>query len=73
MISLFGKKPEPAPTVYTEQTCSSCGAVERRPFEQGDHVYKEQGVRCGKCGSNATIVTAIYGEYPPESDSKKKS
>ena len=64
---LFGKKPEPQPTNYTEQTCGRCGDRERRPFEQGDYVFKD-GARCAKCNS-ATLVTAIYGEYPPEKKS----
>lgn len=61
----FSKKPEPQPVPYTEQTCGGCGEKERRPFEQGDHVYKG-GTRCTKCNSTSTLMTAIYGEYPPE-------
>jgi hypothetical protein len=64
-MMFFGKKKEPAPTLYTEQACNSCGDKERRPFEQGDYVFKE-GVRCKKCNSASTMISAIYGEYPPE-------
>lgn len=60
----WGKKPEPVATIYTEETCNSCGDHARRPFESGDNVY-EQGRACTKCGSS-TVVTAVYGEYPPE-------
>lgn len=60
----WSKKPEPKPTVYTEETCSSCGERARRPFEERDHVY-EHGASCKKCNSS-TMITAVYGEYPPE-------
>lgn len=63
-MMFFGKKKEPAPTLYTEQTCNSCGDKERRPFEQGDYVF-EEGVQCKKCNSASTMISAIYGEYPP--------
>lgn len=63
-MMFFGKKKEPAPTLYTEQACNSCGDKERRPFEPGDYVFKE-GVRCKKCNSISTMISAVYGEYPP--------
>lgn len=63
--SLFGSgKKEVKPTIYTEQTCNSCGDVVKRPFEDGDHVFKP-GLACGKC-SATTLITAVYGQYPPE-------
>ena len=61
----FGKKKEPEPTLHTEQICNSCGENERRPFEQGDYVFKE-GTCCKKCNSVSTMISAIYGEYLPE-------
>lgn len=62
---MFGsKKKESKPTIYTEETCNACGEVARRPFEEGDYVFK-QGFQCKKC-SSSTMVTAVYGEYPPE-------
>ncbi len=60
----WSKKPEVKPAIYTEETCNSCGERARRPFEVGDNVY-EQGRACTKC-SSSTLVTAVYGEYPPE-------
>lgn len=71
MFNLFGKKPEVLPTIYTEQSCNSCGHKERRPFEQGDHVFAK-GAPCARCGSSDTLLSAIYGEYPPNPDKKKK-
>jgi hypothetical protein len=62
---IFGKKKEVPPTIYTEQVCSRCGEKERRPFEQGDYVFR-QGTRCKKCDSSDTMISAVYGEYPPE-------
>lgn len=62
---IFGKKKEILPTIYTEQVCGRCGEKERRPFEQGDYVFR-QGVRCKKCDSADTTISAVYGEYPPE-------
>ncbi|MER3408084.1 MAG: hypothetical protein C4292_04870 [Nitrososphaera sp.] len=69
--NLFGKKPEALPTIYSEQSCNSCGNRERRPFEQGDHVFT-RGKQCARCGSSDTLVTAVYGEYPPDEKNKKK-
>lgn len=63
-MMFFSKKPEPKPTMYTEKTCSGCGDRQRRPFEQGDYVFMA-GARCEKCNA-ATLITAIYGEYPAE-------
>jgi hypothetical protein len=61
---LWGKKPDPVPTILTEETCNACGERTRRLFEVGDNVY-ELGKACTKC-SSSTLVTAIYGEYPLE-------
>lgn len=61
---IFGKKAPPMPTIYTEETCNSCGDKSRRPFEQGDNVFGS-GSSCKKCHSS-TLVTAVYGEYPAE-------
>lgn len=61
---IFGKKEPPTPAIYTEETCNSCGEKSRRPFEVGDCVFGS-GSSCKKCHSS-TMVTAVYGEYPPE-------
>lgn len=66
MVTLFGKKKEALPTTYTEETCSSCGEKARRPFEEGDYVYRDGTSSCKNCGSQSTMVSAIYGEYPPD-------
>ncbi|HVX03056.1 MAG TPA: hypothetical protein VHA09_07870 [Nitrososphaera sp.] len=66
MIALFGKKKEVQPTIYTEETCGSCGEKVRRAFEEGDYVFAPGPAACTKCGSSSTMVSAIYGEYPPE-------
>ncbi len=58
------KKPESKPTIYTEETCNSCGEQTRRPFKVGDNVYT-QGKACTRC-SASTMITAVYGEYPQE-------
>lgn len=66
---LFGKKKEVLPTIYTEETCSSCGEKVRRPFEEGDYIFRggNDGSSCKKCGASSTMMmSAIYGEYPPE-------
>lgn len=62
---LFGKKKEVKPEIYSEDTCQSCGEKARRPFKEGDYVYG-RGDQCSKCSSANTLVTAVYGEYPPE-------
>jgi hypothetical protein len=63
---LFRKK-EVKPETYTEETCQSCGEKSRRQFEDGDYVYKTGG-QCKKCSSSDTLVSAIYGEYPQDSN-----
>jgi hypothetical protein len=69
---LFGKKKEAPPVVYSEITCNSCGEKSRRPFEEGDYVFrKSDNLACEKCGSLSGIVSSIYGEYAEED--KKKS
>jgi hypothetical protein len=65
---LFRQKKETKPEVFSEETCSSCGEVSTRPFEEGDIVFNV-GKNCIKCSSPSTKITAIYGVYPPE-DSK---
>jgi DNA-directed RNA polymerase subunit RPC12/RpoP len=62
--SLFRKKKDTSPTVYTEESCSSCGEKVKRLFQESDYIYKE-AVMCKKC-SASTLITAIYGEYPRE-------
>ena len=62
---LFGKKKEVKPEIYSEDTCQSCGEKARRQFKEGDYVYG-RGEQCAKCSSANTLVTAVYGEYPPE-------
>jgi hypothetical protein len=68
------KKKEVAPTIYTEETCKNCGEKKRRNFEDGDYIYKSSssnGSVCKRCSStNTTMITAIYGEYPPEKQKK---
>lgn len=64
---LFGKKKEVKPEIFTEDTCQSCGEKSRRQFEDGDYVYGS-GKQCKKCSSANTLVTAVYGEYPPDSE-----
>ena len=61
----FKKKKEIKPEIFTEVTCQGCSEKSRRRFEDGDFVYRSAAV-CGKCASANTIISAIYGEYPPE-------
>ncbi len=62
---LFRKKKEIKPEIHTEETCQVCGEKTRRQFADGDFVYRTGSV-CSKCSSSNTLVSAIYGEYPPE-------
>lgn len=61
----FKKKKEIKPEIFTEETCRACGEKSRRAFKDGDYVY-QAGRVCEKCSSSDTIISAIYGEYPPE-------
>jgi hypothetical protein len=62
---LFGKKKEIEPKIYSEEICQSCGENTKRQFKEGENVYG-LGIPCKKCSSSNTLVTAIYGEYPPD-------
>ncbi len=62
---LFRKKKEAIPEIFTEDTCKSCGEKAKRSFQEGDYVFGT-GLQCKKCSSLNTLVTTIYGEYPPE-------
>lgn len=75
MVTLFGKKKEITPKIYTEETCTACGDKVRRPFEDGDYVFlSKHGSSCKHCGSSSTLmISAIYGEYPPEKNAASSS
>ncbi len=62
---LFGKKKEVMPEIFSEDTCQSCSEKTKRHYEEGDYVYGF-GLKCKKCMSSNTLVSAIYGEYPEE-------
>jgi hypothetical protein len=67
----FGrKKKKEVPTIYTIETCQNCGAKNRRIFEANDYIYKRGSAPCNKC-SGIIVITAIYGEYPPEKEKPK--
>jgi hypothetical protein len=67
----FGKKKkEETPILYTEEACQSCGEKNKRAFEDSDYIYKSSS-RCNKC-SGIAMITAIYGEYPPEKEKQKQ-
>jgi hypothetical protein len=68
---LFGKKKEITPEIYSEDTCQSCSEKTKRHYEEEDHVYGS-GLKCKKCMSSKTVVTAIYGEYP-EKDKRARA
>ena len=70
MLFFGKKKKEETPTVYTEEACQSCGEKNKRAFEDSDYIYKSSS-RCNKC-SGIAMITAIYGEYPPEKEKQKQ-
>ena len=61
----FRKKKEIKPEIFTEESCQACGEKSRRHFEDGDFVFKNASV-CKNCSSGNTLISAIYGEYPPD-------
>jgi hypothetical protein len=70
-LYFFGKKKkEETPTIYTVETCQNCGQAKRRIFEDNDYIYKRRS-SCNNC-SETVMITAIYGEYPPEKQKKKQ-
>lgn len=70
MLFFGKKKKEETPTLYTEEACQSCGEKNKRAFEDSDYIYKSSS-RCNKC-SGIAMITAIYGEYPPQKEKQKQ-
>lgn len=66
---LFQKKKEITPEIFVEETCQACKEKTRRSFGDGDYVFAN-GTACLKCNSVNTLITAIYGEYPPDERNK---
>jgi hypothetical protein len=62
------KKKDKSPTIYSVETCESCGQMSKRNFELSDYVYKKV-TDCNKC-SGIVMITSIYGEYPSEKQNK---
>jgi hypothetical protein len=58
-----------APTIYTVETCQDCGEKNRRIFGPNDYIYKTT-TTCKKC-TGIVMITAVYGEYPPEKQKQK--
>lgn len=48
--------------VFTVEECENCHEKAKRPFQQGDYVYKKVG-ECVKCHS-VKMISMIYGEEP---------
>jgi hypothetical protein len=64
------KKKKDRPTIFTENTCQTCNQKTKKAFEDGDYVYKP-GSTCKAC-SGTEMITAIYGQYPPEKKKKRE-
>jgi hypothetical protein len=66
----FGKKKKKeSPIIYTVETCQDCGEMNRRIFGPNDYIYKTT-TTCKKC-TGIVMITAVYGEYPPEKQKQK--
>jgi hypothetical protein len=66
----FGKKKKKeSPTIYTVETCQDCGEKNTRIFEPNDYIYKTT-TTCKKC-TGIVMISAVYGEYPPEKQKQK--
>ncbi|MHA1820355.1 MAG: hypothetical protein ACTSU2_15075 [Promethearchaeota archaeon] len=51
--------------------CNQCGSKSKRPFEEGDYVFKEfSGKKCSKCGGTTYTIIEIFAEFK-KSKSKK--
>lgn len=71
MWLFFGrKKKKEAPIIYTVETCQDCGEKNRRIFESNDYIYKKITTTCKKC-TGIVMISAVYGEYPPEKQKQK--
>ncbi len=57
---IFKRKKEEIITPYTVEQCSSCKAISKRKFKEGDYVFKNTDT-CSSCKGQISI-TKIFGE-----------
>ncbi|MBI2183418.1 MAG: hypothetical protein HYU39_00505 [Thaumarchaeota archaeon] len=70
MFPSFGEKKQKM-QVYTIEECQNCHDKVKRPFQQGDYVYKEAG-ECQKCHGKK-MITMVFGEEPQGKQQQAKS
>jgi hypothetical protein len=56
---IFSKKKEII-TPYSVEQCSSCKAISKRKFKEGDYVFKNTDA-CSSC-KGQLLITKIFGE-----------
>lgn len=66
----FGEKKQKL-TIFSVEECTSCHERVKRPFQNGDYVYKEAG-ECAKCKGRMRVIM-VYGEEPPKKQTSAKS
>jgi hypothetical protein len=49
-------------TVFTIEECEKCSLKTKRPFEDGDYVFKDGGA-CSHCKSPHTRISSVHAEH----------
>ena len=55
------KKKEVVLNPFTLEQCSSCSAISKRQFKQGDYIFKAME-KCVSCKIGQTMIVRIFGE-----------
>ena len=57
----FFKKKEEILDPYAIEQCNSCSRISKRPFQEGDYVFKIMG-KCTSCDNGQMMIGKIFGE-----------
>lgn len=53
--------------------CIKCGNKMKRPFEEGDYIYRKfQGKPCSKCSNEDYLILEIFADYRKSKKKEKK-
>jgi len=58
---IFSRKKKEIINPYTIEKCSSCNAMLKRKFLEGDYVFKTMN-KCNSCNNGQMLISKIFGE-----------
>lgn len=58
---IFSRKKKEIINPYTIEKCSSCNAMLKRKFLEGDYVFKTMD-KCNSCNNGQMLISKIFGE-----------